>query len=163
MTEPSQHDRVESSERARVQAPELSWALRELNRAAAQVDHALAQRTGLRALDYAALGHVLEHPDALGPVELSARLGISTGSGTELVDRLERAGHLERHAHPSDRRRRTLRATDHAITQMLGNLAPLFAEIDALAGQFDPEEQEAIARYLRNAAKRMRDYAEEAL
>jgi hypothetical protein len=102
-----------------VQAPEVSWALRNVNRAGAEVDHALAQRLRLRAIDYAALGHVMEQPGRLGPGELSTLLGISTGSGTELVDRLERAGHLLRHRHPQDRRRLVLDATDSATGQVL--------------------------------------------
>ncbi|CAA9354351.1 MAG: Transcriptional regulator, MarR family [uncultured Frankineae bacterium] len=47
----------------------------------------------------------------LGPPELSARLGISSGSGTELVDRLEQAGQLVRQRDTEDRRRVLLQMT----------------------------------------------------
>ncbi len=159
MTERWQADAVEAGERERVQAPEVSWALREVNRAGADVDHALAQRLRLRAIDYAALGHVMEQQDLLGPVELSTLLGISTGSGTELVDRLERAGHLRRDRHPQDRRRLVLHATDSAIGQVLGELGPLLRTLDALASDLTEEEAAVVSRYLRAAAQRMRDYA----
>lgn len=162
MTEQWQGDDTETTERSRLEAPELSWALRELNRAAADIDHELAGRLRMRPLDYAAMGHVMNAPSALGPAELSARLGISTGSATELVDRLERAGHLRRRRDERDRRRVALEPTESAVASILGELGPLFAALDALADDFEPQEQEAITRYLRTAAQRMRAFADTA-
>lgn len=160
MTEEAQGDATEQDERARVRAPEMSWALREVNRAAADAEQALARRLGMRPMDYAALGHVMTAREPLGPAELSSRLGISTGSATELADRLARAGHLERHAHPMDRRRVALRATEPAIGRVLGALAPLFDDVDALTADFTAAEQEVVVRYLRAAAQRLRSYAD---
>lgn len=160
MTERAQGDRVEQAERRRVQAPELSWALREVIRAAGGVDHRLAARMRLRSMEFAAIQHVMDAPDAIGPAELSGRLGISTGSGTELVDRLEAAGHLARHRHPQDRRRITLQATENAVTAVIGELTPLLADIDSLTMDFTPQEQDVITRYLRAAAARMRHFAD---
>ena len=158
MTERWQGDAVEAHERSRVSAPEVSWALREVNRAAAALDHDLAERLELRRLDYTAMGHLMSAPSPLGPAELSVRLGISTGSATELVDRLERAGHLQRHRDVRDRRRVTLEPTEAAVGRVLGELRPLFASLDALAEDFTPAEQDAIARYLRAAAQAMSGY-----
>lgn len=95
----------------------------------------------------------------LGPAELSARLGISTGSGTELVDRLERSGHLVRVRHPNDRRRVALQPTESAVADVLAALGPLLAAINELAADFTRDEQDTIMRYLREAARRLRDYA----
>ncbi len=159
MTELPQPDDVEVRERARLSAPELSWALREMQRAQADVDRHLAHLMGLRPTDYQALSQVMTAREPLGPAELSARLAISTGSGTEVVDRLETAGHLERHPHPTDRRRRTLQPSPSAVGRILAELRPLLHELDDLAATFDPQEQDAIARYLRGAAQRMAAYA----
>ena len=38
------------------------------------------------------------------PSAIAAHLGISGASTTKLLDRLQNAGHIERHPHPSDRR-----------------------------------------------------------
>lgn len=160
MRAPWQPDAVETTERGRMAVAEVSWALRELNRASATVDHELARRLEMRGLEYAALNHVMTAGDEpLGPVELSARLGISTGSGTELVDRLERAGHLLRERHPHDRRRVVLRATDVAVSRLLAELGPLFTALDELDASLSPEERRAVERYLREAARRMTSYA----
>lgn len=141
-------------------ATELSWSLRATNRAAAEIDAALAARLGLRALDYAALGHVMEHTDEpLGPAGLGKRLGISTGSATELVDRLERAGHLERRREQHDRRRVSIVAREAAVLAVLEELGPLFAALDELAAQFDEAEQLVVNRYLRSATAVLVDFA----
>lgn len=140
-------------------AADLSWALRDVQRAQADVDRRLAQLLGLRPTDYQALNHVMTAHDPLGPAELSTRLAISTGSGTELVDRLETAGHLERRRHPTDRRRVILQPTPRAVERILGELAPLFSALDDLADAFTLDEQAIVARYLRAAAQRLAGYA----
>lgn len=155
-----QGDAVEERERDRVSASETSWALREVTRLAADLDAELARRLHLRPLEHTALGHVMGSASPLGPAELSARLGISTGSGTELVDRLERAGHLQRQRDSDDRRRVSLHASPAAVRAVLGELAPLLAELDAIDDDFSADEREVVVRYLRTAAERMRHFME---
>lgn len=159
VTEQWQGDEVEQSERARMSAPELSWALREVLRAGADVDHELARRLEMRPLDYTAMGHLISAPSPIGPAELSRRIGISTGSTTELVDRLQHAGHLHRRRSAHDRRRVSLEPTDSAVSRILGELRPLFEAVDALAEELTPDQQDTVIRYLRIAARRMRHYA----
>lgn len=159
MTEPPK-DAVEAAERVRVDAPEVSWALREVTRAAAEVDRALTRALHLRALDYTALGHVMTAREPVGPAELAARLGISSGSATELVDRLEHAGHLRRERHPADRRRVGLHATESAVGEVLGALGPMFAGFTEVADALTPAEREVITAYLRAVAERMQAFAD---
>lgn len=151
---------AESIERGRMSAEELSWALRAVNRAAAQLDHALAARVGLRPLDYDAMGQIMDlEGSQLGPAELGSRLGISTGSATELADRLEHAGHIVRERDAADRRRVNLVPQPAAVRRILGELAPLFAGLDDLAGQFSADEQATIGRFLRSAAAELEAHA----
>lgn len=150
---------MEQLERGRVSASELSWAVRSLVRASARVDRALASRLGLRPLDYTAMSHVMGDAEPLGPVEVSSRLGISTGSGTELVDRLERAGHLRRERHPTDRRRVRLRPTDTTAARVVDTLRPLLDDLDAVATGMTPEEQQVVVRYLRAVEESLHRYA----
>jgi DNA-binding MarR family transcriptional regulator len=159
VSERSQGD-VDRRERRRVTASEVSWAARALQRAQEELERALAARLRLRALDYAAMTHLLSADAPLGPVELASRLGISSGSGTELADRLERAGHLHRRRAADDRRRIVLEPDEASVARMLAELAPLFRELDRLADSFTPEEQAAITRYLNAAADRVHTHAE---
>ncbi|MFS2281761.1 MarR family transcriptional regulator [Microbacterium sp. OR21] len=49
---------------------------------------------------------------AVTPSTMAAHLGISAASTTKLLDRLERAGHIVRRAHPDDRRSLVIDVTD---------------------------------------------------
>lgn len=160
MASGARYDAVEQVERSRMSATEASWALRDVNRAAAELDHALARRLGLRTLDYSAMSHVMTGGDRIGPHELSTRLGISTGSATELVDRLERAGHLRRRRDDRDRRRVTLHPTDAAVERILASLSGLFTALDDLADEFTDQELDTVVVYLRRAAQLLRNSAD---
>jgi DNA-binding MarR family transcriptional regulator len=142
-------------------AAEVSRALREVTRAAAAVDHALTRALHLRPLDYAALGHVMSAVPPLGPAELGGRLGISSGSATELVDRLEHAGHVRRERHPGDRRRIGLHATESAVGEVLGALGPLVAGLTEVAEALTAAERSVVAAYLRDVAERMQAFADD--
>lgn len=65
----------------------------------------LAPRIGLSVLSFEALYDLSEAPgQRLQVRQLAARLGISRAGTTKLVDRLERAGYVEREACENDRR-----------------------------------------------------------
>lgn len=151
-------DAVERIERDRVKAQEVSWALREVTRAATDVDYAIARRLDLRPMDYHALNHVFGNAGELSPHHVSMRLGISTGSASELLDRLERAGHIERHRSVDDRRRVTLTPTPQAVGRVLTHLAPLITALDDLAAEYTPEQNELVTQYLRRVVQIMRHY-----
>lgn len=136
----------------------LSLALRDLIRAGGEVDPRLARRLDLNPTDYAAMNHLSNGAEQLGPVELGTRLGISSGSATGLVDRLEAAGHVRRQPHPTDRRRLVVRPTDSAMLNILEVLRPMIDDLDELGAQFTAAEQQTIERYLREAAERLRAY-----
>jgi MarR family transcriptional regulator, organic hydroperoxide resistance regulator len=153
-------ERTERVERRRMAAEELSWSVRVLARAAAQVDHALAAKLDLRPLDYEAMGHIMDHEGAdIGPAELGQRLRISTGSATELADRLERSGHIARTRASTDRRRVQLVAQQQAVGRILQELGPLFANLDELSTEFTAAERAVIERYLRAASERLQAHA----
>ena len=136
----------------------LSRAMRELMLAADEVDQSLIRRLELNPTDYAAMNHLMSGGQ-VGPVELGTRLGISSGSATALVDRLESAGHVERHRHPSDRRRLVLAPTAPTAQNIINVLRPMLEDLDALGEEFNDSEQRAVERYLRAAAQRLRTYA----
>ena len=94
------------------------------------------------------MDHVMNAETPLGPVELGHRLGIKSASATVLVDRLEQAGHLTRTGHPHDRRRRVLRATDHARTEVLAALQPMLDPLMDAVGDLTDEEARTIHKFL---------------
>lgn len=130
----------------------LGWALHHLAVSAAQVDVKIGERIGLSASEYLAMKHLLATDSSIGPVELGNLLGISSGSATALVDRLEKAGHLLRIRHPNDRRRLILRPTESSVAAILNELQPLGESLELLARDFTPEERTVIHRFLKRAA-----------
>ena len=83
---------------------------------------ALARRLGVAAADLDALEH-LELAGPLSQRDLAERLLLSSGAVTFLVDRMERAGFVQRQPHPTDRRA-TLVALAH------GAELPVIPELD---------------------------------
>lgn len=143
-----------------LEAHELSWALRGVTRANAEITRELARRLGLGVNDMTAMDHLLQD-GPLGPAELGHLLGIRSASATALVDRLEEAGHVERRPHPTDRRRLVVEPTRHAVEEVLGMIRPLVASLDAVAEELTPDERRVVARYLRRVSEVLGSYGPE--
>jgi DNA-binding MarR family transcriptional regulator len=78
--------------------------------AVADFDAAAATALGVNLTDLRCLEILLRQETAL-PSQLSAKLGLTTGSVTAMLDRLEQQGYLTRAPDPSDRRKVVVRAT----------------------------------------------------
>jgi DNA-binding MarR family transcriptional regulator len=122
--------------------------LRRLQTAMSDAELALGRRMNLGPSDLAAMTHLASARQPVGPGWLSARLGLTPAAATELVDRLERVGHVSRERDPNDRRRVNLIPTGSSLSQVHGQLLPLLDAIDAVAGEFSADERAAIRRFL---------------
>lgn len=144
----------------RAHQPE-TWALRALGAASAEASGALARRMRMHPTDLSAMSHIAASDGRLGPRELSSRLGITPAAMTDVVDRLEAAGHLLRERDPGDRRRVRLVPTEAAATEVRGQLRGLLDRLDALTGEFTEAERDAIHRYLQAATEAYHRFAVE--
>lgn len=131
-----------------MQQPDLSWALHNFVVAAAELDVALGRRLRLSPGDYLAMKHLMTSEVALGPVELGMLVGLTSGSATGLVDRLERAGHVRRHRDPADRRRLILEPTEQALDGVSRELRPLNDSLQDAAAGYSDDERATIERFL---------------
>ena len=122
--------------------------LRRLQTAMGDAEAAMARRLRIGPTDLAAMTHLTFAPEPIGPRELSGRLGITPGATTELVDRLERAGHLERRRDTHDRRRVQLHPSTATLAQVSGELGPLRHALDAVAAELDDHDRAVVERYL---------------
>ncbi len=156
-------DPEELAERALTAADDVSWAFREATRVTGELDAALARHLHMKQTDYDAMGHLMSAPAPLGPNELARRLGITPASATELVDRLESAGHVRRERSALDRRRVELHADADSVGMIIGELQPLFAALDAIAADLDAEQRATVIAYLRAVSRATRDYIESEL
>ncbi|HEY8318909.1 MAG TPA: MarR family transcriptional regulator [Amnibacterium sp.] len=145
---------------ARSSEPE-TFALRQLQVAMSEAQQALGRRLRMFPTDLAAMSHLAASPGAMGPTDLAGRLGLSPGATTELVDRLERAGHLVRERDLADRRRVRLTASESARVEVMDRLGALIDGLDELAEEFDDDERAVVRRYLERAIAVYRSYAED--
>ncbi len=86
------------------------------------------------------------------PGAIAQHLGISTASTTKLLDRLERAGHIRRETHPSDRRALLVRITPETHQAATATVGRQHARRFAVAARLTPDEREVVIRFLEDAA-----------
>jgi DNA-binding MarR family transcriptional regulator len=88
----------------------------------------------------------------LTPSELGQRLGLSSGGVTVLVDRLEEAGHVERHPHPRDGRKRIVSVTPAAQRWLDEYLGPIVGPLERSAAWLSAADREVVFRFLDHLA-----------
>jgi DNA-binding MarR family transcriptional regulator len=128
------------AEEAREQAAEqFALAVRALALSMIQYRNAaLRSVTKIGPSDGVTLGRL--HADGpQTPTELAAKLSLTTGAMTTLLDRLQGAGYIARHPHPTDRRSVVVELTDTArrliaedlLTPLIEVLTPVFYRVDS--------------------------------
>jgi DNA-binding MarR family transcriptional regulator len=113
---------------------------------------ALARQAGITESDLDAL----EHLEAAGPLtqrDLGERLSLTSGAITMLVDRLERAGWVQRGPHPTDRRYTLLELTAKAIQDEPAGLTRFHAAIKSLVAKVPPGHRNTLRAFLDEAAR----------
>lgn len=88
----------------------LARALYNLDTEHRRIRESFARSIGLSHSEFNAV-MLLGDPGELTPKQLADQLGITSGSATAMIDRLETAGLLARRPHPHDRRSLLLRLT----------------------------------------------------
>ena len=88
---------------------------------------------------------------------LSAHLGISNASVTKLLDRLERGGHIERLAHPTDPRSRTIRLSEQTKAAAMASMGRAQAQRFHAAASLTADEREVVTTFLQHTADDLRD------
>ena len=126
--------------------------------ASARQRNALGRRLGLAENEVLALAHLARHAE-LTPGALGRLLGLSSGGATTLVQRLERAGHIERASHPRDGRSNLLRLSPGTVRAAGLALAPFVADLDRLAAALTPEERAVVGGFLERVADLAEDHA----
>ncbi|MEF2525194.1 MULTISPECIES: MarR family winged helix-turn-helix transcriptional regulator [Streptomyces] len=123
-------------------------------------NQALADRVGLHPTDLQCIALLDLEPGPVGTGDVARLTGLTSGSATRLVDRLVRAGVVERLADPGDRRRSLVALAPDARAR-LGEAweAPGRAFGAVLEGYTDAELA-VIADFMRRAAEAGRAQAE---
>ncbi len=94
------------------------------------------------------LRHQSGETGGLTQVELSRMLLVNPGNITTLIDRMEKAGLVERAAVGGDRRYNLVRLTARGSSVLDSCEEDYFAEVRRLTQDFSPEEQTALLKLL---------------
>ncbi|WP_144627738.1 MarR family winged helix-turn-helix transcriptional regulator [Arthrobacter woluwensis] len=87
------------------------------------------------------------------PGGIATHLNISTASTTKLLDRLERAGHIQRQPHPSDRRALAITVTEETRAAAMNTVGRQQARRFGVAAGLAPAEREVVIRFLQEMAR----------
>ncbi len=121
---------------------------------------ALSRKLGLSATDSECLS-LLSIKGVCTPKELARYTGLTTGSTTAMLDRLEKVGYITRKPNPKDRRG-VFVEINKAYTD---KAAPLVAGVQKahheLIARYTDEQLEAIASFLNGFTKNVVDATEE--
>jgi hypothetical protein len=132
---------------------------REFTAAVVLFHEAVGRALGLSAADRKCLDVL----DRLGPVSagrIAQETGLTTGAVTGMIDRLHRAGYVDRAPNPEDRRGvlvalRPDTPRDEVLPAIFG---PLGQDMAELASRFTPGELDAIGRYLEGTTEVLREH-----
>jgi len=139
--------------------PMIRLSLLRHGLAAAEHRVLLGRLLGLSESDVLALQH-LAREGRMTPSALGTRLHLTSGGTTALLQRLERAGHLERHPHPTDRRSVLIGLSPAVEDRAATLLEPYVEEIDRLVAALTPEERATVERFLSGVAGAGRRHAD---
>lgn len=135
-------------------ADRLGAAVQNYQAAVDDFDREVARLLGINATDARCLEILIQETAAVTPRELADRLGLTTGSATTMLDRLEKVGYVTRSAHPSDRRKLLVHATDVARERAFALIGPLVDDGQrTLLSRYSAEQLELITEFLTRAAE----------
>jgi DNA-binding MarR family transcriptional regulator len=131
---------------------ELGSAVRANQTAVDAVDDAAAACLGINRTDLRCIDVLLQEPEGSAiPARLAERLGISTGSVTALIDRLERLGYVVRAPDPTDRRKVIVRATDKVKEKTWAIYGPIAEEGARMLKGYSVHDLERLIEFMRRS------------
>ncbi|MFI6602216.1 MarR family winged helix-turn-helix transcriptional regulator [Nonomuraea sp. NPDC050536] len=102
-------------------------------------------RTDLRCLE------VLLQDQEMTPSQLGMALGLTTGSVTAMLDRLEKLGYLTRSPDPGDRRKVIVRATEETAAKSWELYGPIVQEGSSIPASYTDEQVELLLDFTRRS------------
>ncbi|WIB60940.1 MarR family transcriptional regulator [Curtobacterium sp. MCLR17_007] len=130
---------------------DLDAALGRLDAAMASLRHRLREHMGVSGIDLSIVQFVSRSESGGRPVrvkDLSSHLGITGPAVTNAVDRLERAGHLQRKPNPDDGRSRLIELTDDSRTKYHAAMDSTNEHLHDLMASFSDRDKARFVRII---------------
>jgi DNA-binding MarR family transcriptional regulator len=126
----------------RVLAALPSWV-----NAISQLNRLIAERMGVTASDLDCL-HVLNQQGPATAAELARHVGLTPGSVSRMIDRLDAAGCIKRINDPADRRRVLIEPTRDGLARIRAYYEGLTARAHDDLAVFSPDELDALLQFI---------------
>lgn len=130
--------------------------LRQLVLGREDLERAHARSLDVNLVDYRAMGVLLGQ----GPVTpgcLAVELGTTPSATSNIIERLERVGHVTREEDPGDRRRVLVRANPESAGRAMGTILPILSSVEQSIKAMDADAQAAVVEYLRVSVRALQD------
>jgi DNA-binding MarR family transcriptional regulator len=111
------------------------------------VSQTVAARFGLNTTDLECLD-LIQLQGQVSAGQLAAATGLTSGAVTALIDRLARAGYVERVDDPADRRRVLVRIREGSIVEIAKVYTPMQKRMFALWSRYSENELAVIEDFL---------------
>lgn len=126
----------------------VSFALRGMIQRIEVAQDRAAREQNLHPTDFACIGFLYDAKSPVSPKQIIAYMGLSSGSGTALLDRLERAGYTRRLPNPDDRRSILIELDVKQAAEPLRRFLEIQGFYTSLTNALTDEALEDIARFL---------------
>ncbi|MGW4351707.1 MarR family winged helix-turn-helix transcriptional regulator [Nocardia sp. NPDC004582] len=140
-----------TSQRRQALYDELSGESRRYMAAYTLFNQAIADKLGLHPTDLQCLSLLTAESQPLTVKQIADMTGLTTGSATRLVDRMERGGYVTREADPEDRRRVLVTPVPEAVARITATWDDLGEGWEAMLNDHTDAELEAIILHMRKA------------
>ncbi|MFJ1971433.1 MarR family winged helix-turn-helix transcriptional regulator [Streptomyces sp. NPDC087903] len=117
---------------------------------------AIAERFGLNPTDMKCVDLARSEP-RLTAGRLAEITGMSTSATTAVLDRMEKAGFIERVRDPGDRRRVIVASTGRREQELAAAFAPLADAMTAVLESYDDDQLQVIAGFTQRVNELLRD------
>ena len=131
-------------------ADDVGAALVHMIRRAEDAQERAARHGGLHPTDFRCIGYLHARNEPVSPKDIIAYLGMTSGSGTALIDRLEKAGYIARIPNPQDRRGVLVSLDADSARDIIALHVRISERYHAATANLSDENLRAIETYLRS-------------
>lgn len=125
----------------------IGQRLKTISMLSRQIGRKIGESLGVNVTDMAALDHLVNN-GPMTPGQLAEHLKVTTAAATQIVDRLERAGHVARERRAHDRRKICVVPIQASIDRAFAQLAPMIEGLEGVIDRLSPDERQIIERFL---------------
>lgn len=126
----------------------VGMGMLDMLRRAEEIRDLAAKREGLHSTDFACIAYLAELSGPVNAKSIVSRLGLKSGSGTALLDRLEKAGYVHRLPNPDDRRGVLIELDRAAAAEPIERYRQMQDSYRCVTNGFTDEELAVVARFL---------------